>query len=245
MLFDHTSRARRTIAALMAASVIGSSAAGAAAVAHGTSTPAPKTVRAAANASTVPAPLTRAETAAEDVIGFLESGHPAKSKAEARILRDLAHGKAADALRRAGVSQAGIQALQQRADRVARLSLGGASALRVSLAANSVSQLMPGFYARFHDRVPVTVLRLDYLDREIQLRSRAGQARKVEQVVRQLAATWRELRPQLVAAGGTQVATSYDRHVTALQRGGTAAAVQKQAVHGLDIVDQMETVFLK
>lgn len=193
----------------------------------------------------MPTPLTRAETAAEDVIGFLENGKPAKSKAEARILRDLAHGGTADALRRAGVSDASIKAFQARADRTARLSLTGAPAVQVGLAANSVSRLMPGFYARYHDPVPATVLKLDYLDREIQLRSQAGQPAKVRQAVAELASTWRQLRPRLVAAGGVQVARSYDQHARALKSSVTATAVQKQALHGLDVVDQMETVFLK
>ena len=243
MVFHLSRRTRKAVAALLAAGVIGGAAAGAAAVTPGGSTH-PKPV-AAASTSTVPNALTRAESAAEDIIGFLEQGQPAKSHAEARILRDLAHGEAADALRQAGVRPTSIRTFQQQADRTARLSLGGASALRVSLAANGVSRLMPAFYAHYQDRVPAAVLRLDYLDREVQLRSEAGQAARVDRAVRQLAASWQQLRPQLVAVGGTQVATSYDRHVAALERGGSATAVQEQAVHGLDIVDQMETVFLK
>jgi hypothetical protein len=243
MLFHLSGRTRKAVAALLAAGVIGGTAAGAAAVTTGASTH-PKPV-AAASTSTVPNALMRAESAAEDVIGFLKKGQPAKSHAEARILRDLAHGKAADALLQAGVRPTSIRTFQQRADRTARLSFAGAAALRVSLAANGVSRLMPAFYAHYHDRVPAAVLRLDYLDREVQLRSQAGQPARVDQAVRQLAASWQQLRPQLVAVGGTQVAANYDQHVAALQHGGTATAVQEQAVHGLDIVDQMETVFLK
>lgn len=178
------------------------------------------------------------------MIGFLEKRKPAKSKAEARILRDLAHGRAADAIRRAGAPERQIRAFQQRADRTARLSLTNGSALQVSLAANSVSQLMPGFYARYQDPVPASVLKLDYLDREVQLRSQAGQQAKLRAAVRQLDATWQQLRPRLVKAGGAKVAKAYDQHVHALTRGGPAPTIQQQAVHGLDLVDQMEGVFL-
>lgn len=176
--------------------------------------------------------------------GFLEQGKPAKSKAEARILRGLAHGKAAGELRQAGVAESRVAAFQQRADRTARLSLGGASQLRVSLAANSVSQLMPSFYGRYQDPVPPKVLKLDYLDRQVQLDSRGAQKANLRATVRQLDATWQQLRPQLVQAGGAKVAKAYDQHVNALKRGGTATAIQKQAVHGLDIVDKMEGAFL-
>lgn len=255
MIFNPTARTRRIVGALLAAGVVGGSAAGSLAASQSSppAPPPPKVQQLAgapahastASTSTVPTSVTRAETAAEDIIGFLESGRPAKSKAEARILRDLAHGKAAAELRRAGVSESQITALQQRADRTARLSLGGASALRVSLAANSVSQLMPAFYGRYQDPVPPAVLELDYLDRQIQLESQGGRKAKLRATVRQLDTTWQQLRPQLVRAGGTKVAKAYDQHVSALTRGGTATAIQKQAVHGLDVVDQMEGVFLR
>lgn len=251
MIFNPTTRTRKVVGSLLAAGILGGTAAGAVAASQSEPPPAPppKTMPATVATSTVakstvPKSLMRAETAAEDVIGFREQGKPAKSKAEARILRDLAHGKAADDLRRAGVSESQIAAFQHRADRTARLSLGGASTLRVSLAANSVSQLMPGFYARYQDPVPPTVLKLDYLDRQVQLDARGGHRAKLRATVRQLDATWQQLRPQLVQAGGVNVAKAYDQHVNALKRGGTATAIQKQAVHGLDIVDQMEGVFL-
>lgn len=244
MIFNPSTRTRRVTGALLAVGILGGTSAGAIAAAQTAPAQPPPLVQAAASKSTVPKALTRAETAAEDVIGFLEKGQPAKSKAEARILRDLAHGRAAAELRRAGVSQGQIGAFQQRADRTARLSLGGAQALQVSQAANSVSQLMPAFYGRYQDPVPATVLKLDYLDRQVQLDSQAAHKGRLRATVRRLDSTWQQLRPQLVKAGGTKVAAQYDRHVIALKRGGTATAIQKQAVHGLDLVDKMEGVFL-
>lgn len=72
----------------------------------------------------------------------------------------------------------------------------------------------------------------------------AGHKVKLRATIRQLDATWQQLRPQLVKAGGATVARAYDRHVTALKHGGTATATQKQAVNGLDVVDRMEGVSL-
>lgn len=252
MTFNLKTRTRKVVSTLLAVGVLGGTGT---AVAVSQSTASKVTTGAtaakvanatpvAAAKSTVPKPLTRAETAAEDVIGFLEAGQPAKSKAEARILRSLAHGQAAGVLRQAGVPKAKINALQQRADRTAKLSLAGARPLRVSLAANSVSQLMPGFYARYQDPVPASVLKLDYLDREVQLRSQAGEKAKVRKAVRQLDTTWRQLRLQLIRAGGSQVVNAYDQHVSALKGGSKATAIQKEAVKGLDLVDKMEGVFL-
>lgn len=246
MTFNLKTRTRKVVSTLLAVGMLGGAGA---AVAASQSTPAKttkaaKATRVAAASSTVPKPLTRAETAAEDVIGFLEKGQPAKSQAETRILRRLAHGQAASVLRQAGVPEARINALQQRADRTAKLSMAGSPPMRVSLAANSVSQLMPGFYARYQDPVPASVLKLDYLEREVHLRSQTGEKAKVRQTVRQLDATWRQVRPQLIQAGGTQVAQAYDQHVSALKGGSTATATQNQAVQGLDLVDKMEGVFL-
>lgn len=259
MIFNPTTKTRRVIGTLLAAGIVGGTATGALAASHSAPAQPPKpvqasaqsppaqppaVVRAAAAKSTVPKPLTRAETAAEDVIGFLEKGQPAKSKAEARVLRDLARGPAADALRQAGLPQSQIAAFQQRAERTARLSLGGAPTLAVSQSANSVSQLMAGFYARFQGPVPAAVLKLDYLERQVQLDSQAGQQVKLRQTVARLDATWQRLRPQLVKAGGAGVAGTYDRHVTTLKGKISPTATQKQAVRGLDLVDKMETAFL-
>lgn len=245
MLFNQTSRTRKAVAGLLAAGLVGGAAAGAAATASTTPAQTPRASHAVATKSTVPASLKRAETAAEDVIGYLEKGQPAKSHDEARLLRNLAHGKAADALRQAGVPAAQIAGLQQRADRTAALSLGGAPALDVSQAANDVSRLMPAFYARYHDPVPAAVLTLDHLDRQAQLDAKAGHNAALRKTVHRLDATWRQqVRPQLAAAGGAKLLTTYDRHVTALQRGGTTNAIQNQALHGLDVVDHMERVFL-
>ena len=194
--------------------------------------------------STVPQSLTRAETAAEDVIGFLEKGQLAKSHAEARILHRLAHGPAAAALRQNGVTVALIGEFQRRADKATRLSLANAPALEVSQAANDVSQLMPGFYARFKDPVPSKVLTLDYLDRQVQLDVWAHDKARLADTVRQLDATWQTVRPLLVNAGGVAVAKRYDLHLSALKQGGAASMLRKESVNGLDLVDKMEGVFL-
>jgi hypothetical protein len=248
VMFDMTSRTRRTVAGLLAAAVVGAGVAGAVAAATASpSAAAPKVaVRQAGStkASTVPASVKRAETAAEDVIGNLEKGLPAKSKAEAQLLQALAHGRAAADLRSSGVPALKIGVLQQRADRVAHLSAAGAPALDVSLAANHVSRMMPSLYAHYSDPVPATVLKLDYLEREIQLQARAVQPARERAAVDSLRSTWAKLRPALLQAGGAKQAAAYDAHVTALATAAQPAALQQEAVKGLDLVDQIEGVFL-
>lgn len=252
MTFNLNNRTRKIVGAVLATAIVGASATGAVVAGRDAPARAPNpTAQAATPAlltapagSTVPKPLMRAESAAEDVIGFLEQGKAAKSKAAARGLRELAHGAAADALRRAGAPESQIVTLQRRADRTARLALSQASPLRVALAANGVSQLMPAFYGRYQDPVPPAVLKLDYLGREVQLRSQGGEAARQRAAVREIAATWRALRPALVKAGGLDVARSYDANVRALKQDGSPRMVQREALTGLEIVDQMEGVFL-
>jgi hypothetical protein len=232
---------------LLALAIVGAGVGGAVSAATATSkaaTPTAAVPKASTTASTVPASVKRAETAAEDVIGNLEKGLPAKSRAEAQLLRALAHGRAAADLRASGVPALKVGILQQRADRVAQLSAAGAPALDVSLAANHVSRIMPSLYAHYSDPVPSAVLKLDYLEREIQLQSQAAQSARVGTAVNSLRSTWVKVRPSLVQAGGAKVAAAYDARVTTLGKAIQPAVHQQEAVNGLGIVDQMEAVFL-
>ncbi|MEA2430103.1 MAG: hypothetical protein QOI19_576 [Thermoleophilaceae bacterium] len=88
--------------------------------------------------------------------------------------------------------------------------------------------------------VPSEVLKLAYLEREIQLRSQAGRQTDFQAALRSLRATWRKMRPWLIQAGGAREAIAYDAHVRALRAGGKPSGSAK----GLDLVDKMEGVFL-
>jgi hypothetical protein len=242
-MFTLNHKLQRGVAGGLAVLVLGASAGGIATATTGKGPPASPAPAAPAG-SPVPVNVKRAETAAEDVIRYMEQGKVAKARAEANTLKTLAHTSVAAHLARAGVAQSTIRALQKRADQVAQLSTSGASRLSVSLAANHVSQLMPAFYAGYQDPVPPAVLQLDYLDRQIQLGSMAGQTGQVKRLVNGQSATWAKLRPQLVAAGGTQLARQYDAHLQALKRDRSPTAVQMQALKGLDLVDQIEKAFL-
>lgn len=163
-----------------------------------------------------------------------------------RKLEASATGPAAKALRAAGVPSAEVASLRVRAERVAELA-PNASPLRVALAANRVSELMPRLYARFDAPVPPAVLALDYLDREAQLRSLAGERDRVRAAAAELTSTWQRLRVKVVAVGGRPEARRYDAHVAAMKRlarSGSAAALRREAVHGLDLVDELERAFV-
>jgi hypothetical protein len=200
----------------------------------------------ASAAAPVPSSLKALESSAEDLVDEALAGNRAGVVTTATELAALANGPAAVSLRRAGAPPAMVRRLRQRAAAVHRLAPGGAFP-RVALAANAVSGLMPGLYARYRDRVPPSVLTLDYLDREAQLRSLVGERKNVARAVVQLASTWARLRGRVIAAGGRTQAGAYDKHVATMKRvvGGSLQRVRAEAVHGLALVDELEAVFTR
>ena len=192
----------------------------------------------------VPAVLTDVESNAEDIVDDALAGNRGAVVATANTLRRTAYGPAASALRSAGVPQTVVRDLGQRANRVARVA-GSGSMISVALAANDVSGLMPSLYAHFSDPVPPTILRLDYLDREAELRSLAHQTSRAAAAVGRLGPAWAGVRARVVAAGGKTDAASFDRHVAAMQglARRTGRAFEAEAARGLELVDQLERVF--
>lgn len=194
----------------------------------------------------VPASVKSAGSSAEDILNFALSRDRAVAIETAASLKAAANGPAAAALTRAGVPRALIRRLKERANRLARLARTG-SFLDIALAANAVSQLMSDLYARFEDRVPATVLKLDYLEHEAHLRALTQQPGRVAAAVKRLRPTWALLRSKVIAAGGAEVANAYQRHVAAMNRlaPGVGLKLQAEAVHGLTLVDRLERVFLR
>ncbi len=193
----------------------------------------------------VPSILITVESGAEDAIDFANARKRAKVVATAHKLRRAVVGDAAATLRRADVPEDRIAALRARAQTVDDLA-SRAGFLRISLTANQMSALMPELYARYSDPVPPAVLRLDYVDREAELRSRSGDGPAVTKAVDGLASTWEELRPQVINAGGKDAAADLSRHVRAMQQLRAAskpAALQTEAAEGLELVDVLEHVF--
>jgi hypothetical protein len=193
----------------------------------------------------VPASLSALESSAEDLVdvalahdrsGVVDTAGELRARAEG--------GDATRALAAAGVPAATLAELRRRAQRTATLAHGGAF-IQVALAANAVSELVPGLYARFADPVPPAVGTLDYLDREAELRSLAGQRAAVPPLVQRLSRTWAGVRPRVRAHGGGSVAGAFDHHVAAMTRLAPAggADLRREAEHGLALVDDVEQVF--
>jgi hypothetical protein len=198
------------------------------------------------SAGSVPSSLDAVESGAEDTIDFAHQGSRAKVVNTVRKLqRSL--GPASTDLRKAGVESDRIAALKARVDLLQSVAPRG-DFDRVSLAANQISALMPEFFGRYDVPVPSDVLQLDYLDREAQLRSIVGDADTVKSAVDELSSTWSGLRRRVIDAGGRGLAARFTRHVASMRRLARrpeSKALQKEAVVGLELVDELEHQFRK
>ena len=207
-------------------------------------TTAPSTLERASKGP-VPASLRSAESAAEDLIDEALAGGRSQVVANANELATVASGSLRSALREAGVAPAEISDFQRRAVEVERLA-PAAPLIEVALASNHAFELLPDFFARFKVEVPVDVTKLDYLDFEAKLESKAGDVAKLGGAVRGLGGVWSRLRPKVIRAGGAKAAADYDAHLKAmagLADNAHAGATQQEAQHGLDLVDDIERVF--
>ena len=177
----------------------------------------------------VPPSLRTVESASEDIIDLALAGKRAEVVRDARKLA-------------AAAADEGSPELRKRAARVARLARS-APLVDVALASNQVFALVPGFFARYETPVPATVTELDYLDFEAKLESRAGDAARLRRAVAGLQTTWNSLRADVP---DKRAAARYATHVAALARladNADPAATQREAQHGLDLVDELEGAF--
>jgi len=193
----------------------------------------------------VPESLDATESDAEDIVDLALAKSLTDLREKTADLKSDAN-EAADALGEEDAPEADLALLRERASHVEELAKGGGEPLEIALAANAVSGLMPALFAVFETDVPPDVLKLDYLDREAQLRALAHESDEVSAAVAELEQTWKGLRPEVVSAGGDQEAARFAKHIAAMKtlaRSGDDSAVQREAVKGLELVDQLEQVF--
>jgi hypothetical protein len=119
-------------------------------------------------------------------------------------------------------------------------------ALTAARAINAVSAPMPDLYALYHPKVPVAVLTLDYLGREVLLDALTNDSARASAHLDTLAETWAVLRPAVLAVHGTNEATDLD----AVLEAGRAAVQANNATNlaaaarqELEVVDAVEVLF--
>jgi hypothetical protein len=190
----------------------------------------------------IPASLRTVESASEDIIDLALAGERAEVVRKARALRKAAAGPAAADLAKAGVTPDRLRVLKARAARVAKLA-PQAPLLDVALASNQAFALVPNYFARYESPIPSDVTLLDYLDFEAKLESKAGDVAKLQRAIVGLQSTWKSVKPQVE---DSEAAANFDAHVKAITKLATNAdpdKTQREAQHGLDLVDELEQSF--
>jgi hypothetical protein len=91
--------------------------------------------------------------------------------------------------------------------------------------------------------VPVDVTLLDYYGRELEIWASARDEAKLRSTAADMGKTWRRLRPQVVARGGSGVASRFDALVKAAESTSSVDGLARLATPILDEVDNLEKVF--
>jgi hypothetical protein len=100
-------------------------------------------------------------------------------------------------------------------------------------------------FARYQTSVPVSVTQLDYFDFEAKLESRAHDTAKLGKALVGLTTTWNSLRDDVP---DKRAVARYDAHVKAMAQladNAQPAKTQREAQHGLDLVDELEESFAR
>ena len=109
---------------------------------------------------------------------------------------------------------------------------------------NQMTRLTIEMGAAYPQPIPTPVSLLDYYGRELQVWSIAGDKARLRSTLSALEATWKSVRPQVVARrGGANAARRFDALVSRARAAKTPGAVLPVAAPILDEVDKLENVF--
>ena len=183
--------------------------------------------------------LTEVAEIARHLVDELDGGTAANVRRDAERLNVLAHTEAPAG---ADLDSTFAGALRSRATSVTGLAARSRSPLAIAQAANGVIRLIADHPDVFEDSAAPELLSLDYLEREAQLRSLAGQHLAVTAVVERAVAVWPRLRRRLIAAGANELAQQFDAHLEELSRHQSAAGIRDATRRGRQLIALMRTI---
>lgn len=204
-------------------------AAGAPSLARATATPDP--------ATRPPPALQRLESSAEDMGDAAASG--GWSKAQAIVQRATQDVRSLS--RRLGAAAlSGASRDLQAALRAVRARRG----LEAQFAANALSRDVVELYADYRTTVPLDVMRLDVLLRQVQLETRAGNDPQASAALNEAQAAWARLLPTL-PSGAPAVARFEGELQEVAASMGDARATTRATDAALEGVDGLETLYTR
>jgi hypothetical protein len=110
---------------------------------------------------------------------------------------------------------------------------------------NRVTYLAARMTDPYHPAEPSAVPLLDYYGRELEIWSARGNRAKLRSTVAEIKTTWAGLRPKVEANQGAAVAKKTDSLVTLIAAAKSPAEQGKLAKPFLDVVDELEKVFVR
>jgi len=110
---------------------------------------------------------------------------------------------------------------------------------------NQITVLIADLTVPMHPKTPAAVTRLDYLGRELEIWSAAGDMAKLKTAAADLQATWSAVRPDVESKGGKAESRKFSELVAKMGKATTASDYAKVAGPILDEVDNLERVFGK
>jgi hypothetical protein len=200
-----------------------------------------------AAADPIPTELADVEAAAED--GFDAALKPDRAQLLAAAQKATNSWAAYGA--RAGGDAAPADALDEvtaAITAVNSLAAANAPALDIARAFNRLSAPMARLYAIYKPPVPVTLLDLDHLGREVLLDARAADMQRATTDLDALSSRWTAFRAQVIAAGGTAQAAQMDGTLNQARNAIAAndpAALELAAVAEAEAVDVIENLFAR
>jgi hypothetical protein len=111
--------------------------------------------------------------------------------------------------------------------------------------ANEVTFLAANLSAPFNPTIPVNVVHLDYLGRELEVWAAVGDLAKLQQTAKEIEAKWSKVRPAIEAKGAAEVAKKFSEVVARVMASKSAKEYEEAAKPLLDEVDNLEEVFTK
>lgn len=185
--------------------------------------------------ATVPKPLENVGHYGENAYDKAKLGDWTKARSELASLKS-----ATAQLQGAGVSNTSTLKADVAALDRAVFARDQAGALAAS---NKVTFDAASLSASYKTPVPVEVTKLDYYGRQLEVQAAAGNTSGLKQTATDIQNTWNQVRPQIVANGGTKEAKQFDATVAQVQQAQTPSQYGKLATPVLAQVDYLEAVF--
>lgn len=109
--------------------------------------------------------------------------------------------------------------------------------------ANKATFLIAEQSEKYHLKVPVEIIKLDYYGREIEILTMTKDDAKLKTTAQALRQTWNAVKPKMESKGATKEVAKFESLVVQTEKAGSIADYAKVAKPILDEVDNLEKVF--